>query len=93
MTLVYIIFGAWLVFAAGVMRWALSAKEEWRIVEKYPRSVRTRILVSSFEHWRHEIDEPHRERVAELVKGLRWRYSVLFFIIPALLIAAFWRTL
>lgn len=91
MTLVYIIFAAWLVFAAHFLWWALAAKEEWRILAQYPKGVRSRILLTPIDYWRHEFDEPHRAQVAAFVSGLRWRYSVLFFILPALLFAALWR--
>lgn len=91
MTLVYIVFAAWLAFAAHFLWWALAAREDWRIVEKYPRAMRSRILLTPVDHWRHEFDEPHRERVAAFIKGLRWRYAILFFVIPALLGAALWR--
>lgn len=93
MSLVYIALAAWLVFAAHFLWWALAAKEEWRIVEKYPHGFRSRILTTPTHTWRHEIAEPHRERIAVFVTSLRWRYAVLFFIIPSLLVAALWRAM
>lgn len=91
MLLLYIVLAAWVAFAAHFLWWALAAKEEWRIIEEYPRGFRSRILITPTHTWRHDIAEPHRERIAAFVKGLRWRYAAFFFVIPSLVVAALWR--
>lgn len=90
MTLIYLIFAAWVVFGALFARWALRMKAEWQIVESFSRGFRSRMLLTSSDLWLPEIDEPHQERIVDFIRGLRWRYAVFFFIIPGLLFTALW---
>lgn len=91
--MIFLIFALWLIFGALFVRWALAMKTEWKIAEAYSRGFRSRMLLTSSDHWLHEIDEPHRKSIADFIKGLRWRYAVFFFIVPGLLFAALWHSM
>lgn len=93
MTLVYLIFGIWVVFGAYFAGWAIRMRSEWKAVESCSSGVRLRIPFTSPDRWLHEIEAPRRERVAAFIQGLRWRYSLFFFVLPGALFVALWLSL
>lgn len=90
MILIYLLFAVWLAFGAYFAWWAIAMKEQWRAVESYSYMFRARMFLTSSHRWMHEVSELDREMVADFVKGLRWRYSVFFFVVPGAIFAAVW---
>lgn len=91
MILIYLLFAVWLVFGAYFAWWAIAMKEQWRRVEGYSYRLRARMFLTSSDRWMHEVAELDREMIADFVMGLRWRYSVFFFVVPGTIFAAVWR--
>lgn len=90
MTLVYLVFGLWVVFGAYFAGWAIRMKSEWKAIESCSTGVRSRMLFTSPDRWLHEIEASRRDRVAAFIKGLRWRYAMFFFVLPGVLFLALW---